>query len=551
MCWDEKYVQIGDFLAQDQASHLLSFNEPDGANQANMPIILDAVALHKELQKAGLRLGSPACEEQDAFGAAGRWLPDFMTEANAQNVRVDYINVHWYDWGNVTGTNPDSDPLAAANRLKAYLANVYAHHRKPIWITEFNANPARPRSVQDDFLREILPYLDDIGYVERYAYYQWPATAGATMYFVEPSDGSLTTTGQIYSDHQSPVAYNSQVLPSAWQSLDIGTANVGATIYNGNFTISGSGAGITGTADGCRFVYQPINGDATITAFVRGQIWRNNETTAGVMIRKDLTAGSPRASMALSWSNGARFRTRSTAGGGTSTVTQSGIPKYGYWVRLVRKNDTFTGYTSPDGITWTQVGTPTTIAMGTDVYVGLAASSNSDGSFNDALFKNVTVTPKLGQSLYIDWTRNSFSRTFTDTQSANNPDGDQVINLQEYAFGMDPTSPSIPVVSFDATAGTMQAGIPTLMMLPVPGQPDAYHAVFSRRQDFSVAGLNYDVEFSADLVRWTTSSTGLSVRVSSGGMEAASIPFPGTVPVNASGQPDVPPRFFRVRVAQP
>jgi len=552
MCWDERFVQIGDFLAQDQVSHLLSFNEPDGVNQANMPDIVAAVALHKELQKAGLRLGSPACEEQDAFGAAGKWLPDFMSEANAQGARVDYINVHWYDWGNNPGVNTHPNPVDVANRLKAYLANVYAHHRKPIWITEFNANPARPRTVQDGFLQEIMPYLDDCGYVERYAYYQWPAEAGKTMHFVEPTDGSLTTTGQIYNDHQSPVAYNPQELPPQWQSADIGTGNAGATIYNGNFTISGSGAGITGTADGCRYVYQPVNGDATVTALVRGQIWRHNETSAGVMIRKDLTAGAPRASMALSWSNGARFRTRSTAGGGTTTVTQGGIPKDPYWVRLARKDDTFTGYTSPDGIHWTQVGS-TTIAMGANVQVGLAVTSNNDGSFNDAIFKHVSVTETLGQSLYADWTRNAFSNPFTDTPITGNPDNDSFTNLQEFAFGMDPTLASTQQLSFAAGGDITQAGPPKLMDFAAQGGEPEYRAVFLRRKDHVAAGLQYTVEFSADLSQWTSSDTTPSLLTDpqgSGGMEAVSVPYPPTVPAK-EGAENLAPRFFRVGVGMP
>jgi len=546
MCWDERYAQINDFLAQDQVTHLLSFNEPDGVNQANMPDIVAAVALHKELQKAGLRLGSPACEEQDATGT-GRWLTEFMAEADAQGVRVDYINVHWYDWDGVS-QNKSADPVDIANRLKAYLCNVYKAYRKPIWITEFNANPARSREVQDAFLQEILPYLDDCGYVERYAYYQW----NTTMKFVDDVTGELTTTGQIYNDHQSPMAYIEGALPGPWLDADIGTSHVGATVYNGNFTVSGSGTGITGVADGCRFVYQPVSGDATITAYVRGQIWRNNETTAGVMIRQDLTAGSPRASMALSWSNGARFRTRSVASGSTATTTQTGIPKYPYWVRLVRKNDTFTGYTSPDGITWTQVGSPTTIAMGTNVHVGMAVTSNSDGGFNDAIFKQVSVTETLGQSIYIDWTRNTFSKPFATTLTTGNPDGDPFTNLQEFAFGLDPTSSSPSTLSFTSGGADLQTGPPAPMLLPLSGGGEGFHAVFARRKDHVAADLIYTPEFSADLAAWTASNAGLMIagENAAGTMEVVSVPYPETVPVADSGEPDQAPKFFRIRLLQ-
>lgn len=57
MCWDEGNTSssaISDYLKMNQVTHLLSFNEPDGAGQANLPDPLVAVPLHAQLQKAGL-----------------------------------------------------------------------------------------------------------------------------------------------------------------------------------------------------------------------------------------------------------------------------------------------------------------------------------------------------------------------------------------------------------------------------------------------------------------------------------------------------------------
>jgi hypothetical protein len=45
---------------------------------------------------------------------------------------------------------------------------------------------------------------------------------------------------------------------------------------------------------------------------------------------------------------------------------------------------------SNDGITWTDVGSAT-IAMGTDVFVGLAVTSHNNGALCTATFDNVTV----------------------------------------------------------------------------------------------------------------------------------------------------------------
>ena len=376
---------ISDYLAMDQVTHLLGFNEPDNSGQSNIPNITQAVQLFALLQEAGLRLGSPACKEEGATKDSS-WLSQFMLQADADEVRVDFIDVHWYDWGSSPSSNPDPNPVDVANRLKSYLSNVYAKYRLPIWITEFNANGNRDRSIQDGFLQSIMPYLDDVAYVERFSYYQW----GSTMKFFN-SDGSITSTGTLYQNHVSPLSYIPLDLPSPWLSADIGTAAVGASLYNGHFTISGSGAGLSGTADGFRYVYQPLAGDVTITALITGQIYHNQLTMAGVMIRESLSRDSKQATMALSWSQGAKYRTRSSTGGTVSSAAVGGIPKYPYWVKLERVRDEVSGYVSPDGESWTQVGPTITIEMTGVGFVGLAVTSYNDGTYNDAIFKEVSV----------------------------------------------------------------------------------------------------------------------------------------------------------------
>jgi hypothetical protein len=47
------------------------------------------------------------------------------------------------------------------------------------------------------------------------------------------------------------------------------------------------------------------------------------------------------------------------------------------WVRLFRGRDTFVGYTSWDGTTWTTVSAEI-ISVASTVYVGLARSSSAD-----------------------------------------------------------------------------------------------------------------------------------------------------------------------------
>ena len=95
--------------------------------------------------------------------------------------------------------------------------------------------------------------------------------------------------------------------------------------------------------------------------------------------------------MLVSYSRGLAFQRR-TVTGGTSTSTAGALAAAPYWVRLDRSGSTFTAYQSPDGATWTLVGTDT-IPMGTTVYIGLGVSSHTTTATATGTFDNVTVAP--------------------------------------------------------------------------------------------------------------------------------------------------------------
>ena len=83
------------------------------------------------------------------------------------------------------------------------------------------------------------------------------------------------------------------------------------------------------------------------------------------------------------------FQYRTTTGGSSTSANTTGFSAP-YWVKLVRSGNTFTGYRSPNGVTWTQQAT-TTIAMGAAVHVGLALTSHNNSSLCAATFDNVTA----------------------------------------------------------------------------------------------------------------------------------------------------------------
>src|ERR1017187_8344477 len=149
-------------------------------------------------------------------------------------------------------------------------------------------------------------------------------------------------------------------LPFPWMSQDVGTVGVpGSAIYsNSVFSMTGSGADIWNPADAFQFVCVPVSGNCTIIARVAAVQNVDPWSKAGVMIRESLNANAANAFIAVTPGNGVTWQYRSSTGGGT-TYNNTGGLNAPYWVELVRIGNTFTGYRSPDGVTWTQQGKAT------------------------------------------------------------------------------------------------------------------------------------------------------------------------------------------------
>ncbi len=180
-------------------------------------------------------------------------------------------------------------------------------------------------------------------------------------------------------------------LPPPWLHQDVGGVGVAgdASYSSGTFTIDGDGADIWGTADAFHFVYQSLSGDGEIYARVASVENTDPWAKAGVMIREELTAGSTHAMSVVTVGNGIAFQRR-TVTDGVSDHTAGGAYSAPYWVRLVRSGDTFTGYESPDGSSWTEIDSAT-ISMSTDVYIGLAVTSHNGSELCTSGIDNVTV----------------------------------------------------------------------------------------------------------------------------------------------------------------
>jgi glucose/arabinose dehydrogenase len=200
-------------------------------------------------------------------------------------------------------------------------------------------------------------------------------------------------------DNTTYIANFSRPLTSPWHTTDIGKVNVqgNASISSGTFSVSGSGRDIYNADDQFRYVYQAITGNCDIRARVTGMTNTNAWAKAGVMIRETLQPNSRNAFTALTVSSGITFQRRLAPGGPSSANTAAGFSPP-YWVRLVRNGSTFTAYRSPDGSTWTAVGSAVTISMASTVYVGLAVTSHNSSALCTATFTNVSLTAGTSSS---------------------------------------------------------------------------------------------------------------------------------------------------------
>jgi regulation of enolase protein 1 (concanavalin A-like superfamily) len=182
-------------------------------------------------------------------------------------------------------------------------------------------------------------------------------------------------------------------LPLGAAHQDIGSVGIAGsvTLTDGTYTLKGSGADIWENADGCSFVSQTLNGDFTITARLTSMDNTDYWAKAGLMIRESNAANAKNVALLVTpQGGGTRMQWRSDTGGNTADHYMNDR-KAPLWLRLSRSGNSFTGWQSIDGVTWTNSHTVTP-TMNTTVLVGLVVTSHNNNSLNTAVFNQVTVS---------------------------------------------------------------------------------------------------------------------------------------------------------------
>jgi hypothetical protein len=164
----------------------------------------------------------------------------------------------------------------------------------------------------------------------------------------------------------------------------------------GTYTMTGSGADIWAVngveADEFHFAYKMLTGAGSIVAKVESVDNTNTWAKAGVMIRETLDPSSIHAMAVVTPGEGVAFQRRPETAGTSvgDTITDVTAPQ---WVKIERTiSGSFSASYSADGTTWTSIGTPQSIQMSTNVYIGLALTAHDATLTCQAVFSNVTTT---------------------------------------------------------------------------------------------------------------------------------------------------------------
>jgi fibronectin type 3 domain-containing protein/regulation of enolase protein 1 (concanavalin A-like superfamily) len=220
------------------------------------------------------------------------------------------------------------------------------------------------------------------------SYADTSAASGTTYHYVVSSVNSLGEGGN--SSQTTATTFDALPAPWSYGPVAYPTTPPYATLSGNTFTVRGAGLDIGSNADAFGFAYLSMTGNGTITARYASRSNYSQLNKSGLMMRENLTGGSRHVFMMLDGNNNTNFASRATAGGTTALAGGTASQTVPRWLRIVRSGDTFTGYRSSDGVSWTQQGS-VTIAMNSTIYVGFAVCSRNSGKLDTATFDNVTA----------------------------------------------------------------------------------------------------------------------------------------------------------------
>lgn len=258
MIWGKEQAESDDDIAyvkqnyeSGKFTHLLTFNEPDLADQSDMTVD-EALSYWEKLESIGIPLSSPVVSSYTPNG----WLDEFMEKATKKGYRIDFIAVHSYQSFYTTGE---------VNKLKTDVLDVlYEKYKKPIWLTEFGAVDIIARDANKNtkqvsssctaanakkYIEQATNMLEQCGYVERYSWFldnfqetgdsrAWEAPY-TSLY---NDDDTISESGKTYRKVNSvvPLFLNTESLESAAVETEY-KQTISVSGGTGDYTFSAKG----------------------------------------------------------------------------------------------------------------------------------------------------------------------------------------------------------------------------------------------------------------------------------------------------------------------
>ena len=230
-------------------------------------------------------------------------------------------------------------------------------------------------------------------YSRRLATDPWLFIGRQAVSLSPPYEAGLAVTSHADGTLAHATFDNVSITERSFANADIGAVGVaGATgMSHTGRTLWGSGADIWGTADAFRYHYGSIESTGVVSARVITLQPTDPWAKAGVMIRQDLSAGSPHVMLVATPGKGIAMQYRAVAGGASANVAI--VPgAAAVWLRLSRRGGSVLGEASNDGLTWREIGR-VEVAFGQFVTAGLAVTSHRNDRLARADFEDVILQP--------------------------------------------------------------------------------------------------------------------------------------------------------------
>jgi hypothetical protein len=192
------------------------------------------------------------------------------------------------------------------------------------------------------------------------------------------------TSPQLSLGQFSPIA-------EGWTNIDIGEVSIPGVAAQSNrlFAIQVASADIGGQADALHFVYFRAKEDVDVVARVLSLAGADRLARTGVMFRDSLRPDSKFAFAALNSAGQLSLQQRADTGkaASTSSTTNIALP---CWLKIARREKSFSVYRSSDGKAWEQFGGGILNLKDAGFYAGLALTSHSAFSFGTAMIGEVS-----------------------------------------------------------------------------------------------------------------------------------------------------------------